>query len=296
MKCNFFSFRNFAAVLSIIISFTTADAKMVRGTVIDSVSNTPLCYANIYVKGKNIGTLTDESGHFSIDRPILDTADSLLIKYLGFEPKIFVLHDSAMFNSENIVRMRPLPISLNEVTVSPPLKTKKVVVGKKHKSGLMLSNYSDGSDKYPSPMKGESFGFEVKKDNKRTWLKSVGFYIMPSDNMMSHMKFRINIYDMSEVTGSPSSDFVDVLNEPIFFDYSKDDVFDDKYTYNLPNPILLPQKAMVEIEFLENMNGEILLYKGNFLGKNTWTKTIASNTWDKNPFSTPFFIECVQEK
>ena len=31
----------------------------------------------------------------------------------------------------------------------------------------------------------------------------------------------------------------------------------------------LPQEAMIEIEFLENMNGRFFFYKGNMVGKST---------------------------
>lgn len=57
---------------------------------------------------------------------------------------------------------------------------------------------------------------------------------------------------------------------------------------------MLPDRAMVEIEFLENLNDEVFWFKSNWFGKRTWSKSIIDGEWEKNPFAAPFFIECVE--
>ena len=99
---------------------------------------------------------------------------------------------------------------------------------------------------------------------------------------------------MRNVKTCPTVDFENVLDKPITFLYTKDKVADGKYTYILPEPILLPQEAMIEIEFLENMNGRFFFYKGNMVGKSTWSKSYGVKMWDTCPFSTPFFIEYME--
>lgn len=62
----------------------------------------------------------------------------------------------------------------------------------------------------------------------------------------------------------------------------------------LPEQIVLPDDAMVEIEFLENLDDEMFWYKSNLIGGKSWSKLFMENIWVKTPFSTPFFIECVE--
>ena len=113
--------------------------------------------------------------------------------------------------------------------------------------------------------------------------------------MLSSMKFRINIYDASRVKGSTTSDFILVQNEPVYVDYAKSMVHDGKFIHTFSDPILLPEKALVEIEFLENFKGEYIYARGNVVGSGIWTGD-PKGRWEKLPISVPFFIHCIQEK
>lgn len=279
---------------ALIMSVNALYGKMLYGEVRDSVAKESLCYANVQLLHNRIGTICDGDGRFSLNIPDKIKNDSVEFRYIGYGSKWYKLTD--LTQDTIMVMLSKKSEKLPELTVKVPRKLKTVKVGKKHHGGLIRSEYSDGNSQYPTPMKGETFGFEVKSKGKQTWLKSVGFYILQCDEMMSKMRFRINIYDMEDVNKSPSCDFRNVLNEPIYFDYKKEDVVNERYEYALPDPILLPDKAMVELEFLDNMNGESLPFKGNLLGKNTWYKSASGRYWDKCPFSVPFFIECVQMK
>jgi hypothetical protein len=53
---------------------------------------------------------------------------------------------------------------------------------------------------------------------------------------------------------------------------------------------------MVEIEFVESLNGEIFWFKSNLVGKSVWAKSMLSNKWYKMPFASPFYVEYSEVK
>lgn len=55
----------------------------IKGTVLAEEDNQPLSDVTILVKGTNIGTITDEKGHFKLDVPV--SATILVISYVGYE-------------------------------------------------------------------------------------------------------------------------------------------------------------------------------------------------------------------
>ena len=240
------------------------------------------------LKHDNVGMICDSCGFFNLEIPDKAAGDSVEFHYIGYDTKLISIND---MTKETNVALTQRAQKLKELTVKTPHKFKSLKSGKKHTSGLFLS-FLDGED-----IKGDTYGFESKNGGKRTWLKSVGFFIKPTDNMLSRMKFRINIYDMVNVKKAPSSDLLCVQNEPIIFEYRKEDVAGEKYTYNLPTPLLIPDHALVEIEFLEGMKtGEAIYFKSNIVGGNTWYKDEEHHKWDKCPIATPFFVEYIREK
>lgn len=169
-------------------------------------------------------------------------------------------------------------------------KHKTVKKGKKHGWGWM-KGYLDGNTA------GEAWGFEfhAKKD-RRLVLDKVGFFYCDGDSQMTSMKFRVNVYDMSAVEGSMSDKFVNVLPAPICFGYTLGDKRSGRFEYRLTEPVVLPRDAMVEIEFLENLGSEKLYYKCNLVGKQSWGKDASDDYWFKQPFASPFFVECIEVK
>ncbi len=230
----------------------------------------------------------DSTGHFSIAHKGISPDDSLIISYIGYKTGTVSVKDHSSYDNQQIA-LSPDEKLLSEITVVP-YKFKKKKVGKKHGRALLKTCLSD-------TIKGDCFGYEFhSKKQKRPALYKVGLFFEEGNNQMSKMKFRVNVYDMSKVKKSFTKDFVNVLAEPIYFDYVLADEKHGKFEYYLPEAVILPQHAMVEIEFLENLNGEFLYFKSNLIGKSTWCRSLLDGYWNKNSFATPFFIECFEVK
>lgn len=262
-------------------------SETIKGIVVDEHNNV-LPYSTVKVKNRRLAVLSDSSGYFSIQHREIRVNDTISISYLGYETRDVPAHnliDKEIYRIE----LNPKSTELQEVTIIPSKNFKRKSKGKKHGYGLLKSCLE-------GEMAGECFGYEFHaKKNKRLILERVGFYYCNGDRQMSKMKFRINVYDMSDVEKSPSSNFINVLSKPIFFDFNiKDSSPNGKFEFVLPESIVLPKDAMVEIEFLENLNDEIFYFKSNLIGKRTWAKSIIDGEWEQNPFATPFFIECIE--
>lgn len=274
-------------------------AKDISGTVLDSESGEKLGYANVKLLNHNVWTICDSVGGFKLDVPEEALTDTLSVKYLGYE-EVQVLPQKLQEVSRPLaVMLKRQPKKLSEVAVVP-VATKSFKVGKKKPGGMVTADLG-----FRDPLMGESYGFEFKNKGKRTWLKSFGFYIKQDNiygKVLSSMKFRVNVYDMKDIDKTPATDLENVLPEPIYVDYSKNDIKGDTWEYKLADAILLPDHALVEIEFVENAKseGEAIFFRTNLFGKSSWytyrSKKNGKQYWDKCPFASPFFMECVREK
>lgn len=274
-------------LISLIISaYCRTNSETIAGIVVDE-NGEYLPFSTIRIMHKPIAVLSDAKGLFILKSKNINPTDTISISYIGYE-NMYLPVSKLSADSIESIRLHASMNMLHEITVLPEKKgTRKTVSkGKKHSWSLLRTCICGKTA-------GDTYGYEFhSKNNKKLLLEKVGFFYCAGDRQMTGMNFRINVYDMSNVAGDPSSDFINVLDAPKFFEYKLDDNDNGKFEFILPEPIILPEHAMVEIEFLENLDDEIFWFKSNLIGGKTWTKLFNENIWVKTPFSTPFFIEC----
>lgn len=95
-----------------IFCYISADARVVRGVVRDSITNDVLEAVNVYFPKSNGGVLTNSKGEFTFHT--LTAEDSIKVSCLGYEPKSEVVTDDKM-----IVLLVPVSMDLKEVVVNP---------------------------------------------------------------------------------------------------------------------------------------------------------------------------------
>lgn len=263
-----------------------AREKVLEGVVVNA-DGEGLPYPAVRTQSGREGVLGDSVGRFSLPVTRVLAGDSVVVSYIGYEAFKIALTDIDTLQSDTIV-LPQKSLTLAEVCVLPA-KIKKKVKGKKHSWAMLKTMIGD-------PIAGESFGYEFHaRERRQLLLYKVGFFYCDGDNQMSRMKFRLNVYDMAGVKGDFSSDFVPVLPEPVYFDFIlPEGEGSGKFEYVLPESVVLPADAMVEIEFVESLDGEIFWFKSNLFGKTNWTKVVGEGVWCKTPFAGPFFVECVE--
>ncbi len=89
--------------------------KTVKGLVLNKETSKPVIFASVFVKGTNIGTVTNSEGKFLIKVPS-NLANSILgISSIGF--KTFYVPLSSLMNKKNKLELIPAIIPLNEVVI-----------------------------------------------------------------------------------------------------------------------------------------------------------------------------------
>jgi hypothetical protein len=88
-------------------------AQVIRGTVIDAATGSPLPNVNVYLDGTIIGTTTDSRGDFTLNN-VLKTSNPLSVSYVGYQSQ--KINNYADKNLS--IALKPKVIALKEVTVS----------------------------------------------------------------------------------------------------------------------------------------------------------------------------------
>ncbi len=90
-----------------------------KGQLLDSDTQSPLPYGNIYVLHKNRGGISNESGYYSIDINGLHENDTVRFQYLGYEARNLCIAEA---ENDSIIFLKQDFLNLNETLIygNPP--------------------------------------------------------------------------------------------------------------------------------------------------------------------------------
>lgn len=84
----------------------------ITGLVLDAGTNEPLPYSNIFVKQKHSGTISNETGGFSLDITFLEASDTVQFQYIGYQTVYHqigsLINDDTIFLKEDIINLSEL--------------------------------------------------------------------------------------------------------------------------------------------------------------------------------------------
>lgn len=245
-------------------------------TVISESSGEPVAYASIGVVNRNLGTVTDTSGNFSLKIPAEFVNDSIRISSIGYVARTFAVKD---INSiPDTILLADDIILLNEVEVKPQ-KIKHKTAGRKGAGGFLYIEVE--GDKAA----GQGLATPLKVQ-KRAWLKELGFTILTENRPLSKMKFRINIYRKED------NEYILQNFKPIYFDYDKSQLVDGAFKYIFADEIMLDEGSYyVELEFLENFHNEYFIMRSKPMTGRTRYRYASQSDWETLPFGAPIYIE-----
>lgn len=112
----------------------------IGGTVYEAGTKLALPYVNIGVNQKNIGSITNAKGQFSILIPDSNISDTLTFSMLGYQPLFIPIKSN--INKELLLELTKKPIELKDVSISGK-KFRERKVGIKN-TGTLL-HFTDGS-------------------------------------------------------------------------------------------------------------------------------------------------------
>ncbi|MBN2519640.1 MAG: carboxypeptidase-like regulatory domain-containing protein [Bacteroidales bacterium] len=238
------------------------NVKEFSGKIIDIETKKPIIFANVYIQGTSVGTVSNSDGEFIIKIPVDNLNDNLSISYIGYKNKVISINE--LNETGNIFKLEKDPISIDEVIVrkEDPLKLLKSALLK------VKENYTN------TPSMLTTFYRETIKQNRN--------YVAVSEAILNIYKAsytsdfsddRVKIYKgrkssdvkkmdtvIFKLQGGPrTSVLLDVIKNPAsvlspsYFDY---------YDYKFGGIVNNEGKQNYVVEFNQKADLDLLLYDG----------------------------------
>ncbi|WP_288147396.1 carboxypeptidase-like regulatory domain-containing protein [Xylanibacter rodentium] len=245
-------------------------------TVLSESTREPIVYASVGVINRNLGTVADTLGNFSLKIPAEFINDSIRISSIGYIAKTFAVKD--IKNIPDTIYLADDVMMLNEVVVKPQ-RIKHKTAGRKGAGGFLYIEVEGNK----AAGQGLATPLNVKE---WAWLKELGFTILTENRPLSKMKFRVNIYRKED------NEYILQNFNPIYFDYDKSQLNNGLFIYKFPEEIMLDEgNYYIELEFLENFSNEFFIMKSKPMTGRTRYRYASQSDWETLPFGAPIYIE-----
>ena len=103
-------FKKIFVSLIFILSILNSSSQTLQIQVIDSISEKPIAYSNVYFSN-NTGLITDGTGNFELIKSQLSQNDSMYVSMIGYDKKSFLVNN---FN-DSLIKLVQSPIQLSSV-------------------------------------------------------------------------------------------------------------------------------------------------------------------------------------
>lgn len=114
------------------------------GLIKDVDSNESLEYVNIGIIGKNVGTVSDSYGNYTIDiSENSNDDDSIKFSIIGYAPLVLKVTDFKQLEEKNI-SLKSQIIELNEIIVKP-IRTEEKILGNKFNGKKIQGGFRENS-------------------------------------------------------------------------------------------------------------------------------------------------------
>ncbi|WP_164675175.1 carboxypeptidase-like regulatory domain-containing protein [Anditalea andensis] len=242
----------FFKLSAILIFYTNIDcfsqsSSFISGVVFDQDTDEPIAYANIGVKRKFMGTVTDSTGYFSIDLYQLSNTDTIEISRLGYGKfRISVKDLKEKGDKANVILLRQLALDMEEFLVAADPSGDTKIYG----NSTLKSRFAYAFNPIKSRASGNlgrEVAIEVNPGNKPVSITAVKFVL--SNNQMDELILRVNLYnENSEFNGLPGERYFEKI-------FRVENKFMGEYVIELENYNLnISEKFWVSIEFLNYRN------------------------------------------
>jgi hypothetical protein len=244
-------------------------SQSIKGTVLSTSTQTGIGFVNVVIVGKNIGTVSDKDGYFSIAPVNIFNSDSLCFSIIGYESKTL----SILQFTEDSTKMVFLDLKvyrLLEVSVihKKGRKPKEIIIGTRVISNDLKSGFENND-------LGSELGIKVHL-NHEVLLKDLNLNVATCT--FDSVTYRLNIYQSAN-----QIEYENILTEPIYISFSKDRI-KNVITYDLRKySIIVKGNILIALELYKDLGeGSLLFHTEFFTGFTFHRKTIDGN-WTKSP-------------
>jgi hypothetical protein len=234
--------------------------------VISEGTTTGIAYVNIGVIGRNIGTVTDESGRFRLDFAELNDNDSLRFSMIGYESGIYTVA-LLKSNPSASVFLRSRTYELPEMKVVYP-RGKDILIGTPVLSDALRSGFADNN-------LGSELGIKLNV-KKRMKLKDINLNV--GICTYDSVTYRLNVYRQSE-----DDTWDNILTKPIYISFTKNDII-EPVTLDLKEySIFLEGQTIISLELYRGLGEGKLLFLTQFFTGTTYHRKSKEAVWTQSP-------------
>lgn len=246
------------------INFLYGQETKISAQILDK-NNNKIKFANIGIKDKDLGTISDENGLFSIYIPEKHLEDTLTISYAGYNEFKIKINDVIT----NKISQFVIEESINELleVVILTEKTKEVAIGTKSYSSMVAGYVRVNNDKNKDI---QEFAKEINI-NKPIKIKSLSVNLF--NVKVKTAKFRINFYSIKNNLPFENINQQNIiLTHDIKAGWNKFDISD----YD----VKLAKSFFISLEYIPDNDNtdEPFRYSGQLFGRSI-TRTSSLGNW-----------------
>jgi hypothetical protein len=237
-----------------------------KGIVLSSDSKAPIGYVNVGIVGKNVGTVADGSGKFTIELENIYDQDSLRFSMIGYESKSFLIGHFKK-NPVNDIFLNPKCYNLQEIQVVYP-KTRDIVLGDPVTTDVLRSGFSDND-------LGSELGIRFQTKGK---VKLEDLNLNIATCTYDSVKYRLNIYEIDK-----NDEYNNILSEPIYITFSKE-MINDVITLDLKKySLIVNGDVLISLELFKNLGEGRLLFHTQYFTGYTYHRKCSMADWIAAP-------------
>lgn len=252
----------FSAVL-ICLVWTTSFSQSIQGQTIDQATMEPIPFVNVGILHQQMGTVSDENGHFSLSLAGLDPTDTLKISSIGYETLVYTIAEARDFIEKKAYSLAPKEVMLDEVVIVPK-DYKLRTVGNDNTPDFMQAGFTENKLGYELGVK--------MKSRKPAFIEEI--YIEIASCTYDTIFYRLNIYEM--VDGVPGRN---ILRQPIYLTYTQDEV-QELLTVNIKEQyIRVDGPFIVSLELVKDLGEGKLMLKTGVMNNKTWHRETSQAEW-----------------
>lgn len=289
-----------------------------RGQIIDETSGSPIAFANVSFKDKNIGTISDRNGWFNLDISPDLMDETLVFSCVGYE-SFSINPTNLKINSLNRIFLAKVNYILKGVDVLSK-DYKQIKLGDKLKR-RRLAMINTGFRIDSIEQRGITIAAKIKNRHK-IHLKSVCFYLKELE--IDSLVLRLDVYELTRaplfktfpdsisrrirrlknVSLKYSEDYYvdvkenrleNVLKEPVYIKLYKNRISKEYKIDLLGQNIVLDKDFLIGFEMVDFSNPGRIGFYGNF--QDGYLKLKSFAPWIFFPNYAPIFrIEALVEK
>jgi hypothetical protein len=262
-------------LIFLLANYVIVSGQCGKGKVLSSETNSALDYVNVVVCGKNTGTVSDKHGIFNLNLDQADDNDTLQFSMVGYECKSVCIRDFKNDTSKNIY-LKPRYYALEDVAVVQCRpKMKGITLGIRTDQGLIRSGFAENA-------LGSEMGIKIRARG-RVRLKDLNLNVATCT--FDSVSYRLNIYRAVNM-----NEYENILNEPIYLNFSKDEIR-DFISFDLSRySIVVEGDIIVALELYKDLGEGRLLFHTNFLNGSTHFRKTNDMSWAEASGSIGMFL------